>query len=211
MAFSDSEEAAVKAYLASQTKRHIGMVNGRPFDFSQVRAPQVSEDDKHKMYADPRLMLKDKTKPSFAEDRKNGVEYAWINKGSFESLGRKGDYRAVLRDEVDFQSPFCRLDPSEPTLDRATGKKLDIVTSGGFELYEVHGDAAYMMKQYGADKYLQDRKDASDTDFQKNATATGLPLNQTRVYDGGFTTDPGAVGSLTQPETWGAGATGKFI
>jgi|SRR3981081_1947131 len=211
MAFSDSEEAAIKGYLASQNKRHIGMVNGRPFDFSKVRAPQVSEDSKHMMYANPRLMLKDKTKPTSLEDRKNGVEYEWITKGSFEAVSRKGDYRAVLREEVDFNSPHCRLDPSEPSLDRVSGRKVDIVTSGGLELYEVHGDAAYMLKQYGADKYLQDRKDAADTDFQKNAAGTGLPLNQTRVYDGGFTSDPGAVGNLSQPETWGAGAPGKFV
>lgn len=208
--FSENEVAAIKGYLASQTKRHIGMVNGRPFDFNSVRAPQVSEDAKHKMYADPRLMLKDKTKPSFAENRKSGVEYCWINKGSFESVSRKGDYRAVLRDEVDMNSPFCRLDPSDPQLDRTSGKKLDIVSSGGFELYEVGGDAAYMLKQYGADKYLTERRDAGDADFQKNAQGTGLPLTQVRGSDGGISWDPGAVGNLSQPETWGA-VPGKFV
>ncbi len=206
--FSESEEKAIKGMLAARKKGNVQIVNGRPLDMSKVRAPIVSEDTKHQMYANPRLMLKDKTKPSYEESPENGVEYEWLLKGSYERLSRRKDYRAVLVSEVDFDSPFCKLDISKSTFDKTSGKNLDIVTSGEFELFETRGESAYLLKRFGADTALNDLKGKGQRDFDTEAGTSGLPVEGVKSFTPEW--EPGQLGNISDPSTWG-GRAGKFI
>ena len=205
-----AEIAAVKSLVAAKQKggKQVIIVNGKPFDLSKVRAPIVSEDAKHTMYANPRLMLKNQ-KPTFEEDPENGVEYEWLLRGSYERLSRRKEYRAVLLDEVDFTSKFCKLDAAKGTFNKETGALMDIVTSGEFELFETRGEAAYLQKRYGNDQALSELKARKQKDFQNGLSESGLPLQGSKFVEDP-TWEPGSVGNLGDPGSWG-GRVGKFV
>lgn len=209
--FNAQEIAAVKSLVEAKKRsgKQIIIVNGKPFDLSKVRAPIVSEDAKHTMYANPRLMLK-LQKPSYEEDPENGVEYEWLLRGSYERLSRKKEYRPVLVDEVDFSSRFCKLDANvKPTFDAVTGESMSIVASGEFELFETRGEAAYLLKRYGSDQALSELKSRKQKDFNSAMSESGLPLRGSQfVEDPAW--EPGSVGNLGDPGTWG-GRGGKFV
>ena len=209
--FNAAEIAAVKQLVEAKKRsgKQIIIVNGKPFDLSKVRAPLVSEDAKHTMYANPRLMLKTQ-KPSYEEDPENGVEYEWLLRGSYERLSRKKEYRPVLIEEVDFNSKFCKLDANvKPTTNIETGEQLSIVASGEFELFETRGEAAYLLKRYGSDQALSELKARKQKDFNSAMSESGLPLRGSQfVEDPAW--EPGSVGNLGDPGTWG-GRGGKFV
>jgi hypothetical protein len=204
---NQSEIAAIKNLLAAKKKGNIQIVNGRPFDMSKVRAPIVSEDAKHTMYANPRLMLKVQ-KPSYAEDPENGVEYEWLLKGSYERLSRRKEYRAVLMDEVNYDSKYCKLDESKATFNAESGALLKIVSSGQFELFETRGESAYMLRRYGADTALNDLKGKGQHDLNSEVGSSGLHVDRAQSFNPDW--QPGSVGNISDPGTWGGG-NGKFI
>ena len=204
---NQSEITAIKNLLAAKKKGQIAIVNGKPFDMSKVRAPIVSEDAKHTMYAQPRLMLKIQ-KPSYAEDPENGVEYEWLLKGSYEHLSRRKEYRAVLMDEVNFDSKFCKLDESQATFNAESGALLKIVSSGQFELFETRGESAYLLRRFGADTALAELKGKSQRDFDTEAGSSGLPVRGAQSFSPEW--EPGQYGNISDPSTWG-GKGGKFI
>jgi len=208
--FQESEVRAIRQLLEARKKGTVIIVNGRPLDLSKVRKPMVSEDSKHVMYANPRLMLKDKTKPTYEQDPENGVEYEWLLKGSYERLSRKKDYRPVQMNEVDWDSKFCKLDANKnPYFNKETGETIDIVRSGELELFETRGEAAYMLKRYGADQYLNSIKGKAQRDLESNVQESRLPLSQNQfIEDPAW--QPGTLGNISDPETWGGGA-GKHI
>jgi hypothetical protein len=206
--FSESEEKAIKGMLAARKKGNVQIVNGRPLDMSKVRAPIVSEDTKHQMYANPRLMLKNKTKPSYEENPETGVEYEWLLKGSYERLARRKDYRPVEVSEVDFDSPFCKLDISQATFSKVAGKNLDIVSSGEFELFETRGESAYLLKRFGADTALNDLKNKGQNDIDAEAGSADIKgLKNAQSFSVGKNSDWAeqhpSVGNISDPSTWG--------
>ena len=207
---NSNEIAAVKQLLATRKTGRLAIVNGRPFDLSKVRAPLVSEDSKHAMYANPRLMLKEQ-KPTYEQDPEDGVEYEWLLKGSYDRLSRRKDYRPVLQNEVNFDAPVCKLDASVKSFNKETGEVLEIVSSGEFELYETRGESAYLLKRYGADAALTALKNSKRTgtkNFAQEAAGTGLNIDNPRMTDLGW--EPGSVGNLGDPTT-GGGRGGKFV
>jgi hypothetical protein len=160
------------------------------------------------MYANPRLMLKDKTKPSYEENPETGVEYEWLLRGSYERLARRKDYRPVEIKEVDFDSPFCKLDISQATFSKVAGKNLEIVSSGEFELFETRGESAYLLKRFGADTALNDLKGKGQHDLDTEAQSSGLNVRDVKSFSPEW--EPGTLGNISDPATWG-GKGGKFI
>lgn len=208
--FTDAEVAAIKHQLANQGRPQIRTVMGRAFDMSKVRAPMVSEDDKHSMYANPRALLKDKTKPSYDQNPKEGVEYIWELRERAAVLGKMREHRIVLMDEADPQSPFYgRLD--SPTNAFIDGQQVQPVSSGGLILVEVYGEAAYRVKRYGADKYLWELKDKSEGDFRRDALGSGVRGVNRADYIENPDWDPKTQSLIADPATWGGGNSNKFV
>lgn len=208
--FTDAEVAAIKHQLANQGRPQIRTVMGRAFDMSKVRAPMVSEDDKHSMYANPRALLKDKTKPAYDNDPKNGVEYIWELKERAAILANMREHRIVTMDELDPDSPFYgRLDA--PTNVYVNKEQVQPVSSGGLILIEVHGQAAYKVKRYGADKYLWELKDKQESDFRRDALGSGVRGVNRADYIDNPDWDPKTQSLIADPATWGGGNSSKFV